>query len=212
MIDKLFGKSGEDVLEDAGSGTYSDDTAADMLAQAASQSYAQGNLTEDELDQYLEKASQVAQEETALENFEGLDELGNIDDISPDSTQRDRMREGLRTTQGDLTEYDVVVSAGGSSYSFADEIADMTGTQDVAVTVNSENPDNQNEVLENSYVFAEDSEVEVLGPQVENREVLFVTDRGTHSSDKGSMSQAVIDASSSYEHVEVDNLGEGLNL
>lgn len=235
MIDKIRELGGklytgrvdsEDVLNSAEKGEYSQETAADWLAEAALEQYREGNITDDEMIDYAEAASEVAQGETLEETFEGLElsELGPMGELTPNSPGRDRarngMREAFRNTYFD--EYDVVISTGASAYSFAEEIADAADVESVAVALDRGDLDEvEIEALNSSdgafypvsHVFAEDSVVEFVNEEIGGRDVLMVADRGTPNDDRGNIVQAAIDASENYDHVDIGRMENGeLNL
>lgn len=216
------GMNSQQVLESAQRGEYSDETAADWMAEAATQQYLEGNISDNEMIEYLEAASNTATQETTIqETFQGLqlEPLGPMDEIIPNSPGRDRSREGMRTDlpETDLSDYDLVVAAGGSSYSFADELAEQTETGEVTVALNRGLLEEQETELEDnhhtiSYKFAPDSVVETVGSQVEDKDILFVTDQGKPGSERGKLSQAMIQATESYEHLDIKDLENGINL
>lgn len=231
MIDKIRELGGrlytgsmdsEQALSSADRGEYSDETAADWLAEAALEQYRDGDLTDEELMGYAEAASEVAQGESLEEAFEGLQlsELGPMGELTPNSPGRDRAREGMREAFSDtyFDEYDVVISTGASAYSFADEIAEEAGVEDVAVALDrGELGEVEVDALKSdnsvfypvSHIFADDSVVEFVGEEIEGRDVLMVADRGTPNDDRGNIVQAAIDASENYDHIDIGKMENG---
>lgn len=209
-------KSADEMIEKAGV-EHSHSYAADWFAEAATRDYDKGNLDQESLIEILDQVVMfVKSDDNDLEAALDYDlrEFEDMPEVSPVTPGRDRqrrvMREGLGNSE--LEGYDVIVSAGGSSLSFADEIADGVPVDDVAVALDR-GADSEVEASNTyavSYLLGGDSTIEIIGPDIEDRDVLMVTDYGTSEHDRDDVTQAVIDASSSYDQLEIGALTSDL--
>lgn len=222
IIDQLFADADplnpdvEDVYRMMEREEYSPETGADHFAEAATRRYAEGEINHDELWEVLEDTQRVARNGAGIGVLkEYIDRLGAIEDLQVNTPRRDMYRENMEEMLEEYeNEYDVIVSAGGSSLSFADEIAEENRPPDVSLAVDRglvkeaelEGVEGDSHVLE--YEDGQ-SAVEFMGRDIEDRDVLVVNDYGVSEGDRERILDAVEDRAGEYTEVHVTDFEEG---